>query len=337
MEILHSDIINDILPRYCEGTASVEECKLAEDWIARSDENYRIAKQIHTLYLATDTIHILTKINTEKAFTKVSQRMTVQPQISWLGWIQRIAAVLFIPVLITLLIQNFNLKPQLAQRIEIKTNPGMTTNVNLPDGSVVYLNSESSLSYPTSFDGDIRLVHLKGEAFFTVAKDETKRFIVSAPHNTRIEVVGTTFNMEAFEEDAFVSTTLIEGKVNFLYAKEDQSGMQTLKPGQKLIYDPVRFRAQVFTTTGEAEIAWKDGKIIFSDTPLPQALHMLEKRFHVEFAITNERLKKESFTGSFTHERLDRILEVFKISSNIKWRYIDTNNTRSEKMKIEIY
>ena len=88
---------------------------------------------------------------------------------------------------------------------------------------------------------------------------------------------------------------------------------------------------------GESEIAWKDGKIVFHATPLPEALRMLEKRFNVTFVLSNDRLRGEAFTGSFSHQRLERILEIFKISSNIKWRYLDTHNIENEKAKVEIY
>ena len=69
----------------------------------------------------------------------------------------------------------------------------------------------------------------------------------------------------------------------------------------------------------------------------PEALRMLEKRFNVTFLLSNYRLRCEAFTGSFSHQRLERILEIFKISSNIKWRYLDTHNIENEKAKVEIY
>lgn len=329
--------IEELLPRYCEGEVSDDERLLVEEWIAQSDDNYRIAKQIYTINLATDTMNVLSKVNTEKALANVFRKMSDRRKTGWFIWLQRIAAILFIPVLIILLVQNFSSKPQLVKKLEVRTNPGMTTRVDLPDGSVVLLNSESSLSYPSSFDGNIRDVYLKGEAFFSVTKDDRKRFVVSTPHETRIEVLGTEFNVEAFEKDSVVSTTLVRGKVRFSYVEEARDKSVTLKAGEKLVYNPKQSKVNLYATTGETETAWKDGKVIFSDTRLPEALHMLSKRYNVEFVIKNDLLKKESFTGSFTHQRLERILEVFKISSNIKWRYLNADNATDEKTRIEIY
>ena len=89
--------------------------------------------------------------------------------------------------------------------------------------------------------------------------------------------------------------------------------------------------------SGESEIAWKEGKIIFRNTPLEEGLRMLEKRYNVEFIIKNNRLKGDSFTGTFTNQRLERILEYFRLSSQIRWRYLDSPDMKDEKSKIEIY
>ena len=213
----------------------------------------------------------------------------------------------------------------------------MTTIVDLPDGTKVYLNSESSLTYPSFFSKDKRDVKLTGEAFFEVQKDPEHRFIVSGPHHTQIEVLGTSFNVEAFERDSFISTTLVEGKVRFAYQKNRQPATVDMKPGQKLMYDTTSSQVKLIQTSGETETAWKDGKIIFQATPLPEALRMLEKRFNVTFVLSNNRLRGEAFNGSFTNQRLERILEIFKISSNIKWRYLDIRDTTNERTRIEIY
>lgn len=168
-------------------------------------------------------------------------------------------------------------------------------------------------------------------------KDPEHGLEITAPHETKIEVLGTSFNVEAFEKDPFVATTLINGKVRFGYMKNGRMTAIEMKPGQKLTYDSSSSRAQLAETNGESEIAWKDGKIVFHATPLPEALRMLEKRFNVTFVLSNDRLRGEVFTGSFSHQRLERILEIFKISSNIKWRYLDTHNIENEKAKVEIY
>lgn len=339
METFNRDKIEEILPRYCSGEATIEECRMVEEWIGQSDENYRIVKQMYTIDQVMGTVQMESRVDMEKALASVSRKMSKAPShVTWFIWVQRAAAILFIPLLIAFAIQNFTPSPtEVAQMIEVKTNPGMTTTVDLPDGTKVYLNSESSLTYPSFFSKDKRDVKLTGEAFFEVQKDPEHRFIVSGPHHTQIEVLGTSFNVEAFERDSFISTTLVEGKVRFAYQKNRQPATVDMKPGQKLMYDTTSSQVKLIQTSGETETAWKDGKIIFQATPLPEALRMLEKRFNVTFVLSNNRLRGEAFNGSFTNQRLERILEIFKISSNIKWRYLDTRDTTNERTRIEIY
>ena len=110
-----------------------------------------------------------------------------------------------------------------------------------------------------------------------------------------------------------------------------------LKPGHKLIYEVEASKPRVLATNGLVEAAWKDGRIIFDATPLPEALRMLEKRFHVRLKLLNPRLRNEAFTGTFTTQRLDRILEIFRLSSGIRWRYMDNPDQTDELTTIEIY
>ncbi|WP_294471054.1 FecR family protein [uncultured Bacteroides sp.] len=332
--------IEELLPRYCEGLATDEERRQVETWMDESEENRRIAKQIHTLYLSADTIQVMKKVDTEKALLKVKSRMSgnKNKRAMWWQWAQRAAAVLFIPLLVTLFIQNFGAdEHELAQMMEVKTNPGMMTSLTLPDGTVVFLNSESTLSYPSQFDGETRNVTLQGEAYFEVAKNPEKKFIVSTSHQSQIEVLGTHFNVEAYEKEERISATLVEGKIGFIFKQGDVSKKVLMEPGQKLVYDSKDSKVQLYATTGESETAWKEGKIIFKNTPLEEGLRMLEKRYNVEFVINNNRLKEDSFTGTFTNQRLERILEYFQLSSQIRWRYLDSTDIKDEKSKIEIY
>lgn len=356
MNKLNNDRIEELLPRYCEGLVTEEERLQVDIWMEESEEHRRAAKQVHALYLATDTLRVMTKVDTEKALTEVKSRMTDDKRCGagdegrtvddkkrrtmWWQWAQHAAAVLFIPLLVTLLVQYFgggSDKQELAQMMEVKTNPGMMTSLTLPDGTLVFLNSESTLTYPLQFNEETRNVTLQGEAYFEVAKNPEKKFIVSTAHESQIEVLGTHFNVEAYADEDRVSATLTEGKIGFLFQQGDISKKVLLTPGQKLVYNSKENRVQLYVTSGESETAWREGKIIFKNTPLEEGLRMLEKRYNVEFIIKNHRLKEDSFTGTFTNQRLERILEYFQLSSRIRWRYLDSPDITDEKSKIEIY
>lgn len=335
----HTDI-ETLLTRYFEGNTTSPENERIEAWLNADEEHLRIARQLNMLYLAVDTQHITRKIDTEKALDKVKSRTKVS-HLPWWGWTQRIAAMLSIPLLIGVLAlypDRQQPMPVAPQMMEVKTNAGMTTSILLPDSTVVHLNSESSLRYPSFFAGEVRHVELKGEAYFDVTPHPEKRFVVSTPYHSQVEVYGTSFNVEAYGNETPISTTLIKGSVGFIY-KNNKGKVQKslLSPRQKLVYSPRSGDIRCYATSGEPETSWKDGKLIFNDTPLEEVLHMLSKRFHVEFVLTNQGLRDCSFTGTFTHQRLERIMEYFRISSRIRWRYIDSADIKTEKQKIEVY
>ena len=327
------DIVEELLPRYCEGNVSAEEREKVEKWIRQSEEHYKIARQIQLIYLASDTISVMDRVNTDNALSKVDNRIFRSQLQALFIWGQRVAAILFIPLLVAYLLQVLIPEKQDIRMLEVRTNPGMTTSLTLPDGTKVNLNSESSLVYPESFEGEFRSVRLEGEAFFEVVKNPEKRFVVTTPHNASVEVWGTSFNMEAFRWDSIVSTTLISGKVAFI----SKSGQVDIKPGEKLVYNIQTNRSDIYQTSGEAEISWKDGMIIFKKTPFEEALRMLTKRFNVDFVVSNNKYVKDFFTGSFTNHRLEQILDIFNASSGIKWRYIPSENQLDRKSKVEIY
>ena len=325
--------IEELLFSYCEGKLSGDERKHVEEWVSASKENEELAKAVHELYWAADTLSVMDKVDADKALKKAKGKLVRRKFKTVFLWAERAAAIMFIPLLSAYLLQIKNSDVAEARMMEIRTNPGMTTAFVLPDGTNVSLNSGSVLRYPEFFSEDKREVELIGEAFFDVTKDPNKRFVVKTTGDERVEVLGTSFNMEAFPGDSILSTTLLEGKVRFV----SDTGSVQMNPGEKLVYNNKTSKAKLTKTNGEAETAWKYGKIIFDNTPFNEVLRMLSKRFNVDFVVKNEKYRKDSFTGTFSTQRLEQVLDVFSISSKIKWRYIPTDKTEEKRSKIEVY
>ncbi|MDR0894013.1 MAG: FecR domain-containing protein [Prevotellaceae bacterium] len=298
------------------------------------------AREERIVNLVADALEVSRQTDMETKWQHMQQRMRASRRTSVWMRVQRVAALLTLPLLLAVAAQYYlynKVEEAPVQWLEAHTNPGMTTSVTLPDGTQVYLNSESTLKYPQHFVGELREVTLSGEAYFEVGKNEARRFVVSTAQQVKVEVTGTRFNMEAYSESGMVATTLLEGGVNMYYPSDPCTKLVKLIPLQKLVYTSADKSAKLYATSGETETAWKDGRVIFKKTPLKEALRILEKRYNVEFAVTNSRLLDYSFTGTFTHQRLERILEYFKISSRIKWRYIDSPDIKVQRTKIEIY
>lgn len=151
--------------------------------------------------------------------------------------------------------------------------------ITLSDGTKVWLNSESSLKYPASFNGATRQIELTGEGYFEVAKDATKPFIVSTTSkngtNQKVTVLGTYFNINAYEDEGKIYTTLVEGSV-----KIEVNGMtKILKPGEKAVSAK---EIEVVTADVNETIAWKEGKFVFHDATIQSIGEQIKRWYDVD-------------------------------------------------------
>ena len=330
--------IEELLPRYLDGETLEAENRVIEEWLHEDETHSRLLNQMNTIYLASDTLKLQKNLDVEFALHQVKERMS-NKQISWWQWIQRATAVLFIPLLLsaTYLYIYDTQDLSYTSMLVARTNPGMTASIILPDSTIVYLNSESILRYPSHFDETKREVELLGEGYFDVTTNPKNPFIINTGGKTQIEVYGTEFNVEAYTDDDLISTTLVNGSVSFVYESNTGNSWRVkLHPNQKILYNKKSKNVTLKSTSCISETAWKDNKLVFENTPMNEILHMLGKRFNVKFIIKNKSVLSNSFTGVFTNQRLEAILEFFKISSKISWQFIENTDISAEKRVIEI-
>lgn len=191
----------------------------------------------------------------------------------------------------------------------------------LSDGTKVWLNSESQLKYPINFiQGQNREVELVyGEAYFDVTsslENKGSKFIV---HNRsqEIEVVGTQFNIKAYENDPIISTTLVEGEVlvknNFIE--------KHLIPGNKSVLNRVTNKLKVTSVNVYDEISWKDGVFSFRDQTLEDIMKVLARWYDIKIVFENEKYKKIKYNGVFRKsKKLDEILQIIKNTNEVNYR-----------------
>lgn len=318
----HTSIDESLLLQYFSGILDLMEKRAVEQWISESDENRKLADDIRYIYLAMNTMDTIQRINAPKALSIVKKRINRgRNKHSVFIWLQRIAALLFIPLLASTLYFN-GIKSEPVKYQEVQMLAGMIGSVELSDGTKVWLNSGSYLKYPVHFDeGDGREVFLNGEAYFSVTRDENKHFIVHMDNSVKIEVLGTEFNVDAYSDNDFVSTTLVEGTVRFFYTKDGKEKNLLMQPNQKVMVNKQEASVSQKNTFVPKDVAWKDGRIVLRDTPLTEVLWILSKRFNVDFVISKESLKENIFTGTFENQDLIRILEHLKIASRINYRF----------------
>jgi len=194
--------------------------------------------------------------------------------------------------------------------------------VTLPDGTVVWLNSLTSLRFPTSFVGNERRVEVKGEAYFEVAKNESMPFIVQAG-NSEIKVLGTHFNITAYADDNLIKTTLVEGSVNVSLinaSKTDISGNSiTLQPGQQSQLDKANSLKVVDANLKEA-IAWKEGFFFFSDENIESIMAKISRWYDVKivYEISPEN---QNFTGYISKKRnVSDVLMMLELTKAVHFK-----------------
>ena len=327
----------DLLLRYADGLTDEAETTRVEEWLAASDEHRALLRRVQQLLLAADVAANPARLRVEEALRAVHGRMKRRLWKRIGRVVQRVAAVLFLPALGAALWLYAGLMHDDGRMWEARTNPGMNATVVLPDSSVVVLNSSSVLRYPERFRGDTRQVSLSGEAYFSVQHDPDRRFIVQTPHQGQVEVHGTEFNVDAYPEEDFVRTTLVTGKVDFLYAHSEGCKRLSLQPGERLTYDTKQGKTELKQVNVEVETAWKDGKLTFRKTPFEEILWMLSKRYNIHFILKNDALKQHTFTGEFKGQQLPRVLEQFSLSSDIHFRWVENTDEKEEKQTIEVY
>ena len=316
----------ELLYRFFKGSASVEEMKQVKEWAEASDENRTTLHQERKLF---DTILVLNPSRQTPTHSK--------KHYSILREFIKIAAIVVLTFGLTAIWFTTERNKNIGMQA-ITVPVGQRVNLALPDGSKIWLNAGTTMQYPTSFMDDKREVILDGEAYFEVAPNKDAPFIVLMPNHSAIKVLGTRFNVKAYENNKEVTATLFEGKVEFEYKnKENKQENISMIPGQKIVYDSNEGETKILTISGEDESSWKDGKIEFSNYSLRKALDVLSLRFNVEFTIDPNVSTDDSFSGKFKNKNLEQILDYLNASSGIKWRYSNKSPDEGKRQIIEIY
>lgn len=189
----------------------------------------------------------------------------------------------------------------------LRTPRGGQFKVVLPDGTAVWLNAASSIRYPVAFTGKERTVTITGEAYFEVAKDAVKPFLVYV-NNMKVMVLGTHFNINAYEDEPTIHTTLLEGAI----LVQAGDAMRHLAPGQATKVKPGTSEIEfVKQTNVNSAVAWKNGYFSFNDEDIPGVMRQLARWYNIEVTYT-EKSPEGTFTGeigrTLTQEQLFKIL-----------------------------
>ena len=333
------DDIEDIIEKKLSNRATAREIELFNTWIEESEKNVRYFKQLQNIWNYSVNYREYKSINDTKAWRQITSQI-YKPKLS-LGVISstnilRYAAIIiFAFVLGSTGMYFFNVKNEVKNGLfdsyNIVSVPlGSKTQIELPDGTKVWLNAGTELKYPTFFTGSTRSVFLKGEAFFDVEKQKDSKFIVNTD-KIKIEVLGTRFNVKSYTEEGLIETTLVEGRVNL--CKEGSSQIVKLEPNQRGVFvkreglitnsDPsVEFlkkgeRDEQFLIFKSIETdistSWINNRLEFKGETFESLALKMERWHNVHIEIKDNTLKKHRFTGVFDKESVEQMIAALQI------------------------
>ena len=316
--------MKNLIAKYINSVCTPEEFEKFSDLILRKEDDDffpLIIKPVWDQCMQQESTHpsnsdLLRKINL--TIEELEKRI-IRRKLTLNTWGLKIAALLLLGLVLTnlFLLRRASFKDSFITEQTVSIPFGARTSFLLPDGSKVWLNSGSTLSYGNNFR-NIRSVSLEGEAYFEVKKSKTP-FIVSTPFGD-LKVMGTAFNVKAFQHENEFITTLVEGAVSVTENLEYktvvlQTGQQTsLLDGRWAI---LNVETYLYTS-------WREGKIIFREEYLPEVVKSLEYWYNVKIELDDDpRLRKIHYTGTIEMESFSEILELLQITAPITYTYDD--------------
>jgi transmembrane sensor len=317
----------DGIERYVNGELNDKERKIVESLFIDGETNIYLRDRINkdwdlmlqnTELKDVNTKHILGRIH--RVIHEEETNKKNKPLRKILQVYMRVAAILMIPLLLAgsliyYYVYDKYLKNTGEEVITTIFAPyGSRVSFNLPDGTIGMLNSGSSLTYRLPFSHN-RNVKMEGEGWFEVNRDENHPFEISAG-NSKIKVLGTSFNVSAYPAENYVEVVLLQGEVEFLDTVGKEK--ETILPSERLVFRNGNISKSV--TDPSKYSSWTEGKLIFRGDGMAEVARRIERWYNVKVKLADSELEKYSFHATFEDDKLDDLLRLLSMTSPIKYK-----------------
>ena len=299
---------------------------LVEEWFYHHGKSAEATELLHGLWLelgANPACEDVSEI--EDAFesfkTKLFTLTTSRQKPTFLQrcrqWFTKSAVALFLPLIgVTMYLYFINGRQNDVLWIEKSVAYGEIEKLSLPDGSVVWLNSGSTIIYPTEFCSDVRQIFFEGEGYFDVVKDSDIPMNIHVKGNL-VQVRGTSFNLKAYQEERYIELSLMDGAVSFS-SPDSMDENHFLAPGEALTYDSVLDKVTYSCFSKDNVTIWKEGGLYFRNKTLEEIVCQLERTYNIKIVIVNEDLRSIRYHMAFVNnESIDEILQFIDNDSRI--------------------
>ncbi|WP_337940354.1 FecR domain-containing protein [Parabacteroides sp.] len=317
--------INLIIIRYLDGSATLEEKILLLHWLKQSDENRENFTDTRDLWIscnAATTDELEVDIALERLKSRIMSVQGRQPVkkvgAPFVRWYQIAAVFLFfLGMGYWFGFSNRSSQPELLVRNQLITAKGSKGKFSLPDGTIVWLNSESSLSYPEQFAGEKRTVNLNGGAYFEVVKNTERPFIVRTG-DIDIEVLGTSFNVSAYSSHESIETALLTGSVKITGTGMDKDIF--LKPDEVFEYEKTNHISSVKPVNASLYADWIKDRLVFDNTRLSDILISMEGWYNIEIVCPEKFAQSTQMSFTIRQENIEEILKAMSFIAPIRYR-----------------
>jgi len=336
-----------VLIKYIEGRATKAEQESVDNWLNLDSSNQKYFEKIEKVWLSFDDLKDLKLIDVNKDWNLLEKRIEKKTPALFLKNamlltrpFRQFAAVFLLGIVIASLFflvknnkESFSGTKSASAGYELTVPLGQQSELVLPDGTNVKINSGSKLSIPANYSNTNRKVGLDGEAFFKVKKDASNPFIVNTS-GINIKVTGTTFNVRAYPDEQLIETTLIEGTIFLSKSQSTTEDEVELTPNHKAILiksNDISVSAGIMRDFKQAlrvgeilvsdsidtqeAISWTQGKIIFNNEYFDVIINRLEKYYGVKIQIEDESLKKQKYTGTLKKVSVKQTLRALQLTT----------------------
>lgn len=320
-----------VILKYIAGKVSDREKEEVLDWIDAAEGNRQYFNKLKNAWVVGSLPDREVSDIQAKYYVNTLRRKVLRRRIIYSG----VAAIviLLISMGVQYRFQQYSdeidyLKGGQVASLEYRTNKGLKGMVTLPDGTKVWLNSDSRLSCPARFAGDKRIVEFSGEGFFDVVKDPEHPMMIRLDGGISIVVKGTKFNLSSYRNDDKIAALLLEGEISVV--REGIRNQEELKvaPNEKIYIAKSEKKVEkmipreILPTVG-----WKEGWLIFDEAPMSEVLKKLERWHGMRFIVEDPSILNKKFTARFKDESISQILEAMKKVSLLDYQLEDSTAT----------
>lgn len=314
--------INEIIIRYLEGSSTLDEKQLLLQWLRESDKNLDDFNITRDLWLSCE-VALGDEAEINMSLNRLRQRILAGQQTEkaprrrpFIGWYQTAAVILVLLGMGYWLSVQKPAEPQMYVQNQLITAKGSKGQFVLPDGSIVWLNTDSKLIYPENFSDGKREVELVGEGYFQVVEDEKKPFIVKTG-DLDVEVLGTSFDVSSYPYMDKIDIVLLSGKVKV--NSDIFSKPVMLEPNQLLSFDKKDIGISLQSTKANLHIDWIKDRLVFDNTSLSDIIISLQGWYNVVIDCPKAYADKNRLSFTVRGENIDETLKAMSLIIPIKY------------------